>query len=290
MRLKQSSRNSARSVLFSKSAAIILSLVVAGCSPEIKPTYKEKDIPYIIKKICKEEYKLDVTTYRTNNTLWIYAPVEKILHDEYGLKQDKYFDESLNNKLRNILTTTGRVLISSDNAPEFYALVASDINVGIDYTLIGNVLDMKKSYANFIPWTEANRRYVFRLKAAPESIGDKTGFHIVETDIELPDFLAEQIAQRISGRFAEEGLGKNFKVEKVEGKFKNRIFYFDYSIQQTGSPKEYVDIRQEILKIIAYCLLTYDFKDFSGIALKDVRTQDVFDFLSPTALKLIKQP
>jgi len=79
-------------------------------------------------------------------------------------------------------------------------------------------------------------------------------------------------------------------VEKVEGMFKNGIFYFDYSIQQTGTAKEFVNIRQEILKIISYCIFTYDFKDFRGIALKDVRTQDVFDFFSPAALKPIKQP
>ena len=157
-----------KSKLFLKSSAksaLLFSLFLInflGCSSEIKPTYQENDIPHLVKKICKEEYNLDVTTFRTSTTLWVYAPLEKILHKDYGVDKDKIFDEDMIEKLRNILTTTGRVLISADKAPSFYALVASDVNIGIDYIIIGNVVDIKKSYSGFIPWMEANRRYLVK--------------------------------------------------------------------------------------------------------------------------------
>ncbi len=256
--------------------ALLFSLVLllAGCENQIPPTYQEKNIPFLIKQICKDEYKLDVTTKRVGSTLWIYAPMEKILHKEYGLSEDKIFDEEIMNKLRNILTTAGRVLISSDNTPDFFALLASDINIGLDYTIIGNTLDIKKSYAGFIPWTEANRRYVMRFKLSPESVGDTTGSHFEASDIKLPDFLAEQIAQRIGMQLQGENLKEYFKVEKSEGRFDKGTFMFEYAIQQIATPGKEIDMKKEILNIISYCLHTYEFKDFYMVGLKNSVTGD----------------
>mgnify|MGYP001584891944 FL=1 len=259
-------------------SALLFSLLIcisfSGCQNPTESTYKEEDIPYLVKKICKEEYGLDVTTKRTDTTLWIYAPLTKILDKEYGIKEGKMFDSEMMDKLRNILTTIGRVLISSDNTPEFYALLASDINLGIDYTLIGSVLDTKKSYANFIPWTEANRRYIIRLALAPQAIGDSSGEHLNAYDVKLPDFLAEQIGQRIGARFQEEEWKKYFKVDKSEGRFANNTLIVEYSISEIAKPNKEIDIREEMLNIIAYCLKSYEFKDFSGIELSDLAKQD----------------
>ncbi len=280
-RLKPYSRKSVRCALLAISFAF--PLFFSGCSARIEPTYKEKDIPYLVKKICKDEYKLDVTTERTRNTLWIYAPLDKILSKDYGIKEDKIFDEEITDKIRNIITTVGRVLISSDNTPEFFAFVASDIKLGIDYMMIGCVQDIKKSYADFIPWTEANRRYVIRLKTSPEAVGDTTGYHFLPYNIRMEDFLAEQIAQRIGARFQDDELKKYFKVEKSEGKFDDGVFSFEYSITQTAKTEKPVNIKNEILKIITYCLKTYDFTDFSSVSLTDLHTHEKIE-LNKTAL------
>lgn len=271
MRSKLYLKNSIRPALLFNLVFLFL-LFSSGCDSPIKPTYKEEDIPFLVKKICKEEYKLDVITKRSATTLWIYAPLPKILHKEYGVKEDKIFDEEVMEKMRNILTTVGRVLISSDNAPEFFALLASDINIGLDYTIIGSALDIKKSYAGFIPWTEANRRYVTRAKINPDAVNDTTGNHLEAQEIYLPDFLTEQIAGRISGYFQEEALKGSFKVEKTDGIFKDDKFIFEYSINQTQALKNKIDFQNEILKIASYCIKTYEFKDFSTVELKDLLT------------------
>jgi len=268
------SKKPAKAALLLFSLAVPFLALLNGCQNQIESTYKEEDIPYVVKEICKDEYSLDVTTERTTNTLWIYAPVEKILHKDYGIKEDKIFDEELSEKLRNILTTIGRVLISSDNTPEFFALVASDIKIGLDYTLIGNILDMKKSYAGFLPWTEANRRYVLGFKVAPEAIGDSKGTHLKFYNIKLEDFLAEQIAQRINAQFQQEGRNKYFQVKKVGGKFRDDAFIFEYDIKQIAATKEKTDIRKEILATIGYLLKSYEFKDFSIIEINDLNLND----------------
>lgn len=271
MRSKPSLKSLTRTALLFN---LFLSLTLYGCQGQIESTYKEEDIPYLVKKICKDEYNLDVSTERTSTTLWIYAPLDKILHEEYGIKEDKIFDEEITDKLRNILNTIGRVLISSDNTPEFFALVTSDINIGLDYTIIGNVLDIKKSYAGFIPWTEANRRYVIKFKIAPQAIDDTTGTHLKAYDIRLPGFLAEQIAQRIAVEFQQEGLKKYFKIEKSEGLVSNDTLIFEYAIKQIAEPDKIIDIKKEILDIITYCIKTYDFKDFSMVEINDLTRQD----------------
>lgn len=275
MRSRQFSRILARPALLFSLASLLL---VAGCQSRIEPTYKESDIPSIIKKICQDEYKLDVTTKRTDSTIWIYAPMTKMLHKDYGKQEGKIFDEDLIEKLRNILITIGRVLISSDNTPDFYALTASDINLGIDYTLMGSVLDMKKSYAEFIPWPEANRRYVIKFQLSAEAIGDKTGAHVKTYSIKLPDFLADQIAQRIAASLQEENLKTYFQVDKCEGRYDKNVFYFDYNIKQLAKPKEEIDLSKKMLDTISYCLQTYEFSNFSGVVLTDLATQSRMDF------------
>lgn len=281
MKLKLYSRNSARPALIF--SLLLACLFLTGCQDSLEPTYRQKDIPDIVKKICKEEYGLDVTTKTSPNTLMIYAPVDKFLHKDYGIKDDKVFDEEIADKLRNILTTIGRVIISSDNTPEFFALVMSDIKQGLDYIIIGYVLDLKKSYAEFIPWTEANRRYVIHFGSNPEAIGDTTGQHIPAFDVSLPDFLAVQMGQRLGSFFHEERIKKYFKVNKSEGQFLNDTFRIEYSIEQVAEPPEKIDIEKEALQIIAYCIRAYEFKDFSGVELNDLVKEEKFE-LSRSAL------
>ncbi len=281
-KLKIYLKNSIKSVLLSAS----LLALISGCSCPTEQTYKEKDIPYIIKKICKDEYGLDVTTQRTGDTLWVYAPVKKILHKDYGKDQSKIFDEKLVDELRNILITIGRVLISSDNTPKFFALLISDINIGIDYTIIGNILDIKKSYAGFIPEEESNKRYVVRFSASPEAIGDSTGYHFLPYDITMTDFLKEQIAQRIAARFQNDEMKKYFKVQSSEGKFKDGVFSFEYSIEEAAKPKTRIKIRKDILSIIAYCMKTYEFNDYTVVSIKDLRADERLNYTKEEISKI----
>lgn len=280
-RSKPFSRNSAKFVLLFLS--LLFAAHAAGCFSNVEPTYKEKDIPFLVKKICKEEYKLDVTTHRTGSTLWIYAPLDKILDKEYGIKEDKIFDEEIAEKLRNILTTISRVLISSDAVPQFFALCASDINLGIDYRIIGNVDDVKKSSAGFLPWTESNRRYVIKLTKAPEAIDDTTGTHVNFTEIKLSDFLADQIAQRIGARFQDEEMKSYFKIDRSDGLYRNKVFYFEYNLTQTKPTPKPIKVQSEVVDIISYCLKSYEFNDFNGVTIGNAAGKDTF-YLNKAAI------
>lgn len=272
MRLKPSSKNLARAALLLVSFFLYISL--SGCQESFEPTFKEKDIPYLVKQICKDEYKLDVITEMTPTTLWIYIPLQKILDKEYGIKEGKILDEEMTDKLRNILTTVGRVLLSANKAPEFFALWSSDINIGLDYILIGNVLDIRKSYAGNLPFTEINKRYVMKFSVNPEAIQDKIGRHIKFYNVSMPDFLIQQIVQRTSVGFQRESFKKYFKIDKIDGIFNNGAFILEYSVKPLGRPDKPIDVMKEILNTVTYCVKIYDFQDFSQVEINDLITQD----------------
>lgn len=272
MKLKLSLRNSARAALLLFSLS--LSIGLSGCQESLEPTFKEDDIPYCVRQICKDEYNLDVVTKRTETTLWTYVPLEKILHKEYGLKKDKILDEDMVDKLRNILTTIGRVVLSADSSPEFFALWASDINLGLDYIIIGSVLDIKKSYAGNLPSTELNKRYVMKFQVNPNAVQDKLGRHPDFRNITMPDFLALQIVQRLSVKFQGEEMKKYFQVEKIDGIFDKGEFILEYSIKQLLPPDKPVDIMTKFLDTVTYCVKMYDFRDFSRVEINDLATKD----------------
>ncbi|MBL7130447.1 MAG: hypothetical protein ISS45_03445 [Candidatus Omnitrophica bacterium] len=284
-KLKPSLKNSVRRVLLFNSFLFIL-ISLCGCQFDLEPTYKEKDLPYIVKKICAEEYNIEVTTARTPTTLWIYAPLDKILHEQYGIIKDKIFEDKVAEKLRNILNTIGRVLISSDSTPEFFALLASDINLGLDYTVIGNVLDMKKSHAGFIPWTEVNKRYVIRFESVQEAIGDKTGRHFKPYDIRLEEFLPEQIAQRIELHFRQNYPLDIIQIESVQPIFQNKSFKFYLNIKKGAKSEEEIDIIEEALKIFVFVIQNYNFDDFESVEIHDLNSGKKIDYGRLTLDKL----
>ncbi|MDP3142773.1 MAG: hypothetical protein Q8N14_02345 [Candidatus Omnitrophota bacterium] len=271
MRLKPFSKNSVKPAL--PFSLILITIFIFACSSEIPPTYKKEEIPNFIKKICKEEYSLNVTTRVVGNTLWVYAPITRIIDKDYAVTKDKFFDDDMNDKLRKIMTSIGRVLISSDRAPEFYCLIISDIEErGLDYTLIGNVIDIKKSYAGFIPWAETNRRYVRKLENAPLALGDTEGKHIKPYDINLPEFIASQIAQRIEDRFREDDLKYQHQVNIVEARFTPTTLVINADIKKQDmriitSQNDY--LTKEVLKIIASVTRAYDFSNFSSVEIND---------------------
>ena len=270
--MKRTSRFTANFPKYSLVTGFFLGLILsAGCfSSDFPPSYKEAEIGINIQKICLEEYKLKVIPMRAGNTLWVYAPQQRILHAQFGKVADKVFDEELIDKLRNILNSISRVCLSSDKAPEFFVLVLSDINLGLDYSLTANLMDIKRSTSGGIPWAEANKRYVNGFALAPNAVGDQTGEHLKIFDIKMADFLSDQIAQRVRMFFQEGEAKKVFTLKEANAGFKDNKFIFNYSVVRLSETKEKVDIIQEILNIITYCFKTYEFKDFDGVEIRDL--------------------
>jgi len=268
MRSKPSLRNKVKfgPLKLCLSLSIIL---FSSCGP-FEPSYKEGEIPGAIIRICAEEYKLNVAAKRVGQTLWVYVPVNGMVH--WDPEKLLSFDQEFMEALRRAMTTVERVLLNAQSTPEFYILVIADIKVGFGYTFTIYVPDVKKSHANYIPWPEAQSRYLKDISMKIETLGDSDGKWINYYEMTLEKFLALQIAQRAETKFREGAqYNKNIHMPTVSGEYRNGIFKFTFD-RQSDDPKKTGAMFDEIFEIAEYVLNSYEVKDFSSVDVSDIKS------------------
>ncbi|MFA5092695.1 MAG: hypothetical protein WC543_01955 [Candidatus Omnitrophota bacterium] len=252
----------------------ILILFLSACSSSTAPTFVKEDIPQAVKDICKKEYKLDLVAKLVGSTLWIYLPLEniitkpvkpekyierflledqknsfneRILHINYSVKptvesekqQEMSIDKSVNEKIFNVLQVIRRVLFSMDHSkkdkPLFFYIVTADTANGFEIKQLFHILDLKKLSYGLMSQTEYQHRIIQNTAVSILIIADKEGNHLDYRDITLEEFIADQIQGRIRLKFQKPEVEKN------------------------------ADIDKEVLKIIAYTLKAYEFKDYNFV-------------------------
>ncbi len=288
MKSKLSSKSLAKVVL----KILPLVLFFSACNSSVTPSFLKEDIAQTVKNICKKEYKLDIVTTLSGNTLWVYLPLENIISkpdkpekylerflledkknslDEKILKvnylvqpttekeklQEMALDKSVNEKIFSILQVIRRVCFSVGNsnkdAPVFFCIVTADIKNGFELRQNFYFLDLKKFTYSFISQSEYQHRIVQDTPVSAEIIGDRTGNHLKYRDITLEEFIADQIRTRIKLKFQKPEVETN------------------------------IDIDKEILKIVAHTLDAYQFKDFTILEMSNLATGKVI-ILNQTAI------
>jgi len=258
-----------------------LILFLSACNSSVNPSFLRENITQAVKDICKKEYKLDVYPRLTENTLWVYLPLEniiskpekpekyierflledkknslneKILKVNYLIRpttekekqQEMILNKSVNEKIFNVLQVIRRVLFSMGSSkkdiPQFFCIVTADTQNGFEIKQSFYYPDLKKLSYSFISQTEYQHRILQDTVVSPEIIGDKSGNHLKYNNITLEEFIADQIQSRIKLKFQ--------KPEVAAG----------------------VNIDKEILKIIAYTLDAYQFKDFIFLEMDNLDT------------------
>ena len=280
--LNSSYRFSKKYFLFMLSA-LLIAVLIPGCAlkDDEEELYSKNIAERKFIQICKDEYNWNVTTNLIGNAFWIYIPFEQ---DIFKFKANRFsqmskfsvvsldgnfaegefsFDyqivpiskseeskgytygltDKINKDFYYLLNTIYRVYFNARQQPEFYVIVMADILNGVEviYTIYG--LDLKKIYGNAIAQEEYYKRILQDIRGGIRIIQDKQGYHLTYQEVDLGQFLTKQILQRIRMRF----LGADFKLQGTT---------------------EY-----EILKIISYCLRTYEFHNFSLLTLTDLSTE-----------------
>jgi hypothetical protein len=245
--------------------ALFSILILLYCSCSVSPTYSRKDIESVITKICKEEFNIEVKVWEKGDTIWIYAPFDKILGE------DNQLDKKVSEGMRRIFLSLRRVILSMDTPPKFYAFVVSDIKtIGADLYYIDFIPDMIKFNMEFISINEMQEREVFFNSLNPQALGDKEGKHISTYEITMGEFIAYLIKQKMERTFTSPEVKDNFKInESRTNYYHGRIeITFDIMVQKykEGLPypfDEAVNITKKFLKI-------YEFpEDIKEIEIKD---------------------
>ncbi len=262
-------------------SSLLIVILISGCGlNEEEQLYSRSIAEGKFIQICKDEYNLDVNTKFAGNTLWIYIPyqrdiltfkatdspqmskfavpfvkgslAEERFYFEYHIipmvKPEEHkgyttdFSEKVTEDFYHLLNVIYRVYFNAQQQPEFYVIVMADIVNGVEFMRTIYNEDLKKIFNHVITTEEYSRRILQDINGSPEIINDRIGKHLTYRQINLGQFLAEQIVQRIRFKF----LSADFKLQGT--------------------------IQEEILRIISYCLHTYEFRGFLMVSLKDLST------------------
>ena len=126
----------------------------------------------------------------------------------------------MGNKLDGVILSTSRVVLSTDDPPDFYVVVARDKRIpGIELRLTRYVQDIRRLNYGDLSRNEYTKRMLLDfglgLGIFPEE-GNR--FNIEE--VKLEQFLATQMARRIKTAFEENPKGwEGIEVKSVHGKF-----------------------------------------------------------------------
>lgn len=223
----------------------VFALALISCS--VPPTYSRQDISEVIKKICKNEYGMEVNAWLVDETLWVHAPIK--LFDESGklkINEEGKADEDLSESLRKISQSIQRALLNMDSPPIFYCLIKSDIQRlgGIDLIRMNHyelvfVPDQIKltlgtyGLATLISTKEFENRII--LMQAPfianKLLKDNYGRRIDKYNIPLSEFISLLTHQRIFNAFSLPEIKDNFEINNIEVKYKRRMLEVNFDIR-----------------------------------------------------------
>lgn len=249
--------------LFSSLILPILScLLLSGCS-KVNHTYSKEKVAESIISLCKKEYSIEPRVWLTRDTVWVYIPLDRLVS-----KENMQWDQKIVEKINKVALASSRVVLSMRPRPKFLAMVSSDIKeLGIEYIMYLYIEDIVKYQLQVISRDEFTRRNIINIKENPAALNDTNGTHFEKVEIKMRDFVAAQIAQRITNKFVLEKDAKDYyKSEDVEVLFLGDTLRAIVNIKEIKPPPGgSVDIEKETYKVIAHVIKAYDYKNFEYI-------------------------
>ncbi len=250
-----------------------------GCAPTY-PT--QADMIEGIKRLCRNEYKIDVNAKIAGKTIGVYMPIKGL----FNLKDMKLSVEAFE-KIDGVMLSVSRVALSGSRDIDFYTVVTADEDVpGAEVVITRYVNDLNRFVHEDISRGEFAKRMVLDVRFNPQAIIDKwTGEFTVE-DIQMPDFICRQTSRRIQDEFAaNKDLAGRFKVAECAGKLNNRVFVFNVDISREGLPmSELIHGKawhEEVLflcaKTISHVLWAYSFEGFDKVSIANKFDNKVLD-------------
>ncbi|MCP4653236.1 MAG: hypothetical protein GY858_07630 [Candidatus Omnitrophica bacterium] len=242
----------------------LLALSTISCSPTpVSSTYSRNEIEDILKKICHQEFDIDVHAWNVGDTFWIYASFNKMLND------DNQLDKEAIDKIQKILLSIQRVVLSMDKPPKFYFFVAADIKIGADLFYIGFTPDMVKYQLGFISRGEIQERKVSNYLPNPGAIGDLEGKHIPKYELTMGEFISYLIRQNLQDKFNAEEFKKHFQVLDLRCYYYNKSLGIMFNIKVIDEKEGLPSPFEEAIKTVKKYLTIYGFKDVIEIEIND---------------------
>lgn len=244
---------------------LISSFIILATACSTSPTYSRKDITNIIPEICKKEFNLDVKSWEIGETIWIYAPFQRLVGS------DSKIDPKISENIGKVFHTITRTILSMDKPPKFYIFVSSDINdIGVDLYYIGFIPDIVQFQLEFISLDQIRQRQFIFNTLNPKALGDKEGAHLKKYDISMGEFIAYLSKQAMEEKFIISRYKDNFDVESLRSYYYNNKLGLVFSIRIKQYKENLPYPFEEAKTIIKKFIKIYpDFEDISEIEITD---------------------
>lgn len=242
--------------------SLLACFVFSSCA--IPPTYSRQNIGQVIRRICAEDYKLDVRVWEKGETIWVYAPFDHLLND-----QGDWSDEA--KKAENdIFMSLSRIIFSMDKPPKFFVMVLADIKkVGADVFFIGYIPDIVKRQMNFISDGEFSERLSMQAFKNPKAIGDADGKHLPVTDITLGDFIGYLVRQELQKKIGDPGLKENFTINRIESNYSKNVLRILVDVKVEKEKPGLIEPFQEVKKSLKKFLKIYASSEVTQVQIID---------------------
>ncbi|MCX5679400.1 MAG: hypothetical protein NTZ95_01835 [Candidatus Omnitrophica bacterium] len=285
-------------------------LSTAGCGP----TYPKEKFKESIIRLCKKEYSLDVKVKTVGKTVAIYLPLTNLLDFTFALTTDA------GEKINQVILNVTRVVLSTDAEYDFYCVMAHDVRIPeIQIVIIKSVEDVRRFLLGDISRGEYGKRMLIDMRIAPQAqkeraikdvfdrmsidkkwqegvmqdffmsdpatlgdIGYWAGKFYIK-DINLPEFLAEEIASRIRLSFRDnKELNDSLILKSAKGIYAAGVQnggsrYFKIEISAEPRTIEASTSKEASDKLFGYALKTsydvihgYNFKDFDYVEIRSL--------------------
>lgn len=219
----------------------------------------------MIEDLCRKEYGLDVQAKVVGKTVGAALYVNA-LFDEKG-----QIPKEVHDHMGKVMQVVTRVALSTDLPLDFCAVYLRDRNSPGELVITRSLDDTKKANADVIGIEESINRTLFgQSRYNPSTDSEDLNFTLKEA--KLPDFLADQIEQRVRFAFAKDAKGDELTnpFALVDGTFseKNgkRTFHFSVIGLKADDPQANI---LNIFRTVNQVLEAYRFKDFDWIEIQD---------------------
>lgn len=155
---------------------LILLLLISFSACTKKATYSKEKVIESVKKLCKDEYNLDVDVKIIGSTLGVFIPIEELVDPDLKLNPEA------GENIEDVALSIHRVIMSTDRPLKFYVLTARDTKtIGAEFVLTGFVYDVVRVRLLDISRGEYRKRVLRDFKFNPIIAGESKINDLVKT-------------------------------------------------------------------------------------------------------------
>lgn len=137
---------------------------LSGCD---KVTYPKEKVLQNLVDICQKEYNIKVKAKISGSNLGVHINFASLFGDNFDFKEEAL------NVLEDVLTSVRRVCLSTDSNFEFYTVVGSDRNNGVEVVMTRNILDLKQVMYGNIGRNDYAQRMMLKVRPDVGLLGER---------------------------------------------------------------------------------------------------------------------